>query len=123
MGMYTEIYVNVDFKEDTPPDFIKVIEAVVSGNTEGLDLPGRWSCLFRNCSCYTPRTRTAKLTYDEIAKQYSLIGKGDIKNYQGEIEAFFDYITPWVEKDYDNEPMFIGYHRYEEDNEPTLVYA
>ena len=122
MGMYTEIYVNVDFKEDTPPDFIEVIDAVVSGNTQGLDLPGRWSHLFSNGSYYTPRTCTAKLTHDEIGGYYSLIGKGDIKNYEREIEDFFHYISPWVEQDGEVK-TFIGYHRYESDDEPTLVYV
>lgn len=120
MGMYTEIYVNVDLKENTPENIIEVLEAMCSGDpyAEALkDKPVRWGYLFNSGSYYTPNTACAKLTCDAISKQYSLLGKGDIKNYEGEIEAFFDFIKPWCEND------FIGYYRYEESREPTLVYS
>jgi hypothetical protein len=59
------------------------------------------------------------LTYDEISKQWSLLGKGDLKNYEDEIEYFFNWIMLWVEGWPGD---FIGYHRYEESQEPTLVF-
>ena len=118
MGMYTEIYVNVGLKEDTPETIIATLQTICNGYTpEGF--PSRTGSLFRDCSYYTPRTCVSHLTYDEISKQWSLLGKGDLKNYEDEIEYFFNWIMLWVEGWPGD---FIGYHRYEESQEPTLVF-
>ncbi len=118
MGMYTEIFVNVDLLEQTPDEVIQTLKAICETDHKSLllaDKPSRWCFLFNNGSYYTPLTQCAALTFDRIAGHWSLIGKGDIKNYSGEIEAFFDYIRPWVQDD------FMGYMRYEEDDMPTLI--
>ncbi len=120
MGIYTEIFVNTDFKEDTPQEVINAITAMCNKdhNSEWLkDKPKRWSWLFNNGSYYTPSTECGKITYDTISCRYSLLAKGDIKNYNCEIEDFFDFIKPWCEEG------FIGYYRYEDAREPTLVYT
>ena len=126
MGMYTEIYVNVDFKESTPDSVIDTLRCITGDieyeserYTELMrDKPSRFYCLFSNMSYYTPRTCCGNLTYDKFSKCYSLIGKGDLKNYDNEIEAFFKFIAPYV----DGCCEFIGYYRYEEDKKPTLVF-
>jgi hypothetical protein len=118
MGMYTEIFVNVDLIESTPDEVIQTLKAICGYDSESPFLAGkpkRWSMLFGNGSYYTPNTQCAALTFDGIGNNWSLIGKGDIKNYEGEIEAFFEYIEPWVED------RFMGYKRYEEDEEPTVM--
>jgi hypothetical protein len=118
MGMYTEIYVNVDLKKETPYEVICVLKAICEKDFKPKhlnDYPDRWGALFCSGSYYTPNTSCANLTFDNISGQYSLLGKGDIKNYDGEIEAFFTFIKPWCEEG------FIGYYRYEENREPTLV--
>lgn len=121
MGMYTEIYVNVDLKEDTPHKVLDVLAAMCRGDEEGVlkDHPRRWASLFRDGSYYTPRTSCAKLSYDNIKQAYSLLGKGDIKNYDNEIEKFFEYIMPYVDA---SKGEFIGYKRYEEELVPTLIF-
>ena len=121
MGMYTETYVNVDLKEQTPSDVISALKAICGGDFDNpllATFPPRWSLLFGNGSYYTPLTCVGKLTFDEIRGAWSLIGKGDIKNYGGEIEQFFEWIDPWVDA---KEGEFIGYHRHEENLLPTLV--
>ncbi len=120
MGMYTEIYVSTNLKTETPLEVIAVLKAICDKdiNADCLkDKPSRWFMLFNNGSYYTSCTEAHSLAFDDISKQYSLIGKGDIKNYDREIEQFFNFIKPWAE------PGFIGYHRYEEEEEPTLVYS
>lgn len=120
MGMYTEIYVNVDLKKETPEAVIETIKAICEGDCDSKylkDKPRRWSMLFSNGSYYTPSTCCSSLTYDSIAKSYSLIGKGDIKNGDNEIEQFFEFVKPWCDNN------FIGYHRHEEDRDPILVYS
>ena len=123
MGMYTEIYINVDLKKDTPDDVIGVLKAMCdmeSGDRIELGLyPSRWGGLFYSNSYYTPNTYCHSLTFDTINNRWSLLGKGDIKNYGNEIEEFFKWIMPYV----DGYPGdFIGYSKYEEDQKPTLIF-
>lgn len=119
MGMYTEIYVNVNLKSDTPEEVIGVLEAICLGQNDGLlkDYPDRWKCLFSDMSFYTPSTSCAKMKYQ--MGFWSLLGKGDIKNYDNEIEKFFEYIMSYVDA---SEGEFIGYKRYEEAQVPTLIF-
>lgn len=121
MGMYTEIYVNADLKESTPQEVIDVLKAMTT-DSDTLpaalqDRPFRWSYMFYDGSYYTPKTECRHLTHDDISNCWSLLGKGDIKNYEDEIEEFFAFIAPHCEEG------FIGYSRYEESWEPTLYFA
>jgi hypothetical protein len=124
MGMYTEIFVNVDLKKDTPEEVINILKMMCDHDSKEEDwpedLPPRWQYMFYGGSYYTPNTRCANLHKCGFSNQYSLIGKGDIKNYGSEIQEFFDFIRPHVDPCLGCE--FIGYWRYEEDKEPTLVY-
>jgi hypothetical protein len=125
MGMYTEIYVNVDLKIETPENIINTLKAMCDmfdhekTNDTLAEFPPRWHCLFSNMSYYTPRTYCRYLNFDNISHQWSLLGKGDTKNYDNEIEQFFTWIMPWV----DGYPGdFIGYSRYEESTTPELYF-
>jgi hypothetical protein len=118
--MYTEIFVNVDLKKETPEEVLAVLRAMCGGEDQTpLDgKPVRWRMLFNEGSYYTPRTSCANLTFDKISNAWSLLGKGDIKNYEHEIEAFFAWLMPWVDGE---EGDFIGYKRYEVNQTPELV--
>lgn len=121
MGMYTEIYVNVDLKSDTPDEVINTLRAICEKDQASpllKDKPARWFILFNSGSYYTPNTECASLTFDTIGGNWSLIGKGDIKNYAGEIQQFFAWLMPYIDA---GEGEFVGYHRYEEDQLPVLV--
>jgi hypothetical protein len=120
MGMYTEIFVNVNLKKETPDEVLNVLRAMCfEGDEEHLKgFPIRWDRLFSDGSYYTPRTSCASLKWDRISEAWSLLGKGDIKNYEREIEQFFDWIMPWVDA---SPGEFIGYKRYEDSDLPTLV--
>lgn len=122
MGHYTEVYVNTDLIEDLPDDVLAVLTAVVEGDgdkLESLGKPRDWALLFGNGSYYTPNTRVAKLTYDDIAEQWSIIGKGDLKDLDY-IAPFFEWLKPYT--DDKSAGTFIGYHRYEDCALPTLVF-
>jgi hypothetical protein len=140
MGQYTEIFVNVDLREDTPEEIIDTLKCMVfnvscvnnwdndyfdhkvicyeSDRFAELmnDKPRRFPWLFTNGSYYTPYTQASELSYDYNSKQWSLIGKGDIKNYCSSIETFFEWIAPYSDTE------FLGYSRYEGCDEPTLYY-
>lgn len=125
MGMYTEIYINVDLKKETPDDVIRVLKAMChmlpnQECTEVLaDYPDIWGSLFSNMSYYTPSTNCRFLEYDDNTKRWSLLGKGDIKNYENEIEKFFEWIMPWIDA---SPGEFIGYSRYEDNDKPKLYF-
>ena len=122
MGMYTEIYINVNLRDDTPNEVIDTLQAICNGDDESpllKDKPHRWLMLFDNGSIYTPCTSCKNLTWDKLKNQWSLLGKGDIKNYKSEIQTFFDWIMPYVDACVGE---FIGYYKYEEALTPTLIY-
>lgn len=140
MGMYTEIYVNIDLVEDLPDDVLYVLKGlvrVVDCNSNFDNKPfnhstvnydddkfkqltsgfgRRFPWLFCNGSYYLPNTTVAELSYNFISNRWSLLGKGDLKNYRSEIQQFFKWIAPYSTTE------FLGYSRYEEEDEPTLHF-
>lgn len=128
MGEYTEIFVNVDLRKETPLDVLDTLRLLCGSHGEEDfdkrvarlgDHPRRWVSLFESGSYYTPNTRCANLTWDDAVEQWSLLGKGDIQNNNREIETFFEWLAPWIHA---YPGAFIGYHRLETDVEPQLVY-
>lgn len=127
--MYTEIYVNVNLVSNLPKDILEILQVMCESCSPSTNrneehykkilgnLPGKWLYLFRDGSYYTPSTSCAILSFDPISTRWSLLGKGDIKNYEREIETFFAFLMPYIDAP---EGCFIGYQRYEEDLLPTL---
>ena len=128
MGMYTEVYICSELKKETPMD---VIQYMFSNEDfrelkEPSPLPehpffklSRWSMIGRGSSYYHIPFSTRDLRWDEISKSFYLVSRSDLKNYDGEIEAFFDWIMPYLDK---QEGEFIGYSRYEESDTPKLYF-
>ena len=122
MVMYTEMFVSIELKQDTPSEVIDVLKAMCDMEPDAdclKDKPRRWAYMFNSGSYYTPDTSAREIRKDKTSGRYSLIGKGDIKNYDSEIEQFFEFVKPWS----DREDDFIGFMRYEEAREPTLIYS
>lgn len=123
MGMYTEILVkaSVDLDSISEKD-LNVIKYLFSGGdepcTENLPehkfftLP-RWN-LIGHCSSYYHHP----VVLNSMDEYGSIFSRSDIKNYDDEIDEFFDWIQPLVTK---TEGECIGYYWYEEDELPTLV--
>ena len=121
MAMYTEMYINVDLKIDEKHKEFEIIKKIVEHDFSYLEnngFPATWGQLFCSMSFYTPNTDCALLTYSEVGG-WSLLGKGDIENYNKDIEKFFSWIRPFVDG---SEGDFIGYIRYEDNSEPRLIY-
>ena len=125
MGMYTEFYVCA--RVLNKPEIVASLQTMLSGapsdsvsETHSLFSTPRWRWLF-SCSSYyfVPRS-THLFDYDDIGKYWVLIVRSDLKNYDGEIEKFFDWIRPHLEAD---ENVMIGYSRYEKSREPTIYYG
>ena len=129
--MYTEIYVKAVLKEDVNINVIDVLKYMLGMDNielEDLILPNHslfttnnWHYMLRSGSYYHVPYVVSLFEYNNISENYYLVVRSDFKNYQGEVEKFFDWISPHVEKDGDK--TFIGYSLYEEDDEPKLYYV
>ena len=120
MGMYTEIYVNVNLKSRTPTEVLSILSAICNNDSEFIlsqDKPLMWAYLFCNGSCYLPSTHCGQLF--KYFSSWALLGKGDLKNYNQEIEQFFVWLMPWIDAEIGE---FIGYQRYEECPRPKLYF-
>ena len=52
---------------------------------------------------------------------WCLTGSSNLKNYGGEINKFLLWIAPYLHTGADYKE-FLGFTRYEEDDDPTLIY-
>jgi len=124
MGMYTEIYTRIELKEDTPESVIQVLKFMLGEIEDMPALPDhalfktpRWDFMLRCHSFYHIPFSNQTLKYSDIGENYYLFGRSDLKNYDEEIEKFFDWIHPYCEHG-----GMIGYSLYEEDTKPTLYF-
>lgn len=128
MGMYTELHYNSQLNKDIPSKIIKILRLMVEGENQGnLIFPDhplfkthRWETMLRCDSYYFDADTHSTLRYDEITDAYFLCIRTNTKNYGKEIEKFIDFMNPYIYK-FNGE--FLGFYRYEENNEPTLIYC
>lgn len=124
MGMYTELAIGVRFKEDAPDTVIAAIQSMVDGGSvEGLDhalfgKPRHRMMLRSGGSYYFDAQPCLVWRHDDIARSWFLTLWTNIKNYEGEWEAFLDFIAPHID-----DQGYVGHMRYEEEDHPTLLYA
>ncbi len=117
--MYTELVLKCDIKGNAPKQVKDVLDFLFLGKEQPTELPdheffskGRWT-LIGNCSSY--------YHHPEVVNSYiegHLFSRSDIKNYESEIEAFLDWLMPYVD---DYEGRCIGWSWYEEADVPTLI--
>lgn len=128
MGMYTEVYICSKLTKDVPMDILKYLftDNFKLPIPEDLKLPDhpffkveRWFQIGHCCSYYHIPYPTSDLRFDETSKNWYLVSRSDIKNYDNQIELFFDWVMPYLDK---CEGEFIGYSRYEEFDEPKLYF-
>jgi hypothetical protein len=114
-------------QENLPEEVVRALQIMFGGADvpEGPlpDAPlfekSRWRMVGRCSSYYFIPESVSRMSFNNIANCWLIVSCSDLKNYDGEIEAFFEWIMPYV----DAQPgEFVGYSRYEECNEPTLYY-
>jgi hypothetical protein len=129
MGMYTEILVKIDFNKvninKNNLDILKyMFEEYSDIEKEELVLPNfdffkcdRWGFIGRSSSFYHHPTPINSWYEDE--NWVYIFSRSDFKNYDNEIDKFFDWLRSLnlVDKN-----TFIGYSLYEESNTPHLYY-
>lgn len=125
MGMYTELVISTRVKDS--PDIATILKFMLTHVGKPEILPNhplfetdRWQFMLTMCSHYFVPRAMHLFEFDDIAKYWCFISRSDFKNYDNEIEKFIDWISPHLEV----EPgEMIGYYRYEESSEPTVIYA
>lgn len=132
MGMYTEVYLAIELKRDTPQEIINVLKFLAEDTHE---LPfelipdhpffkcERWRWLFSMSSAYHPAAVINNFWQDDISKQWLINIHSSIKNYDQEIQKFCDWIAPYVNA-YVNDInyAFLGFMRYVENEMPTPIF-
>lgn len=121
MGMYTELVLGVELKQDE-----KVLDILryMLGDTEicpeypkhPLFDTDRWHMMLVCDSYYFDGHTDSSLDIDRIGV-CTLNVRSNLKNYCEEIDKFLNWLAPYI-RSYG----FIGYTRYEEDDDPLLIY-
>jgi len=127
MGMYTEIHFNSELKPDTPEDVINILKYMVGDlDDKPVSKPNhelfgdtRWRFMLQCDSYYFDADTHSTIRFDSISNSYYLCVRSNFKNYGNEIELFVEWIKPYLNK---TEGDFLGFSRYEETEEPTLIY-
>lgn len=125
MGMYTELVLKCQIKEDAPADVKSVIAHMFCGDDAPEKLPDhpffgltRWNFIGSCSSFYHhPEVVNSCPKFDYTESQY-IFSRSDIKNYDGEIESFIDWLKPYIDAP---EGQCIGWLWYEEEQQPTLI--
>lgn len=126
MGMYTEFHFNVELVKNVPDQVLDILR-YMAGDTpyEPTDLPDhalfrtqRWGSLMLGDSYYFSMKPASQVRYDDISRCWYLDVRSNLKNYGGEIQEFLNWIMPHV----DASTECLGYYRYEESDDPTLIY-
>ncbi len=127
MGMYTEFHFNVKLKKDVPQEVIDILNYMLNeGTKEPLPEPDhplfetcRWRIMLNMDSYYFAADTNSTLRYDDIGRCYYLNIRCNLKNYGNEIEKFINWIMPYIRA---FKGDFLGFYRYEETEQPTLIF-
>jgi hypothetical protein len=125
MGMHTELYLRSGLKDGTPQEVIVLLRAMVMGDGEPPETTpfggGRCPWMLRFASHYHFPYAQSSMDYADYVNRWYLFVRCDLKNYEGEIEAFLKWLAPHLNA---CEGDYIGHTRYEEDPLPThLIYG
>jgi len=119
MGMYTEVFIRAEIDREA---YEILTTAKVQRYAHGLsrDLE---PVLFGE-SWYFPHGyhfETA-LIVNGPGPTYFLSVRSSLKNYNGEIQQFVNWLAPHLVRDRDEREEFLGYTKYEE-SDPVFLYA
>ena len=132
MGMYTEVVVKIYIdKKRIGENNYNILDYMFNPNTKLITDDykpveheffkcSRWDSVGNMSSFYHHPNRVSDWyipPYNENDDEVYIFARNDLKDYDGEIDKFFDWINT-LDIMYTDE--FIGYSLYEEDNEPTI---
>lgn len=124
MRMYTELVLGIEIEDND-----KIIQTLryMLGETEyqpvddhELFKTDRWDYMLKCDSYYFDGQTDSKLYMDDLYEdnpKFYLNVRCNLKNYNNEINKFLDWLNPYIKTF-----GFLGYLRYEENEDPTLIY-
>lgn len=122
MGMYTELFFNAEFKNALSEADEAAVQYLFAGAPKPDEMPKH--PFFEMSRAYwmfnSPRYHGAGVTLKLGVFYRHVTAHIEIKNYEGEIEAFIDWVRPLLDNAKDT---CIGWTWYEEDDNPKLIYA
>lgn len=123
MGMYTELNIGVNLRSDTPENVIDILKYML-GDIDKVETPDhplfstkRWNFMLVSGSYYFDGHTDSSMEKNDISHEYELNVCCNLKNYDNEIKLFLDFIRPYLVT-----KGFLGYTRYEDCDDPTLIY-
>lgn len=131
MGMYTELLLKCEVKGGIDETAFQVLCHLFNKDPAPTQLPDhrffglpRWGHIGRACSFYHHPGSFSEFTTGGV-EQYDLRNDGgyifsrsDLKNYEGEIEAFLQWVHPYIQE---LDGKCIGWLWYEEWDCPKLL--
>lgn len=133
MGMYTRVHCDIVLHIDTPADILGALATMNEGGDQSPPLITphrffkceRWAFLFRSESAYFPDQEQRYVNFERVhifnpdqneTTTYRLYFRSSLKNYDNEIEAFADWVRPFVKSG-------VIYSQYEEFPDITVLVA
>ena len=123
--MYTALHFNAELKDDVPWEVVRTLQAMTKGQRTSGPLPehelfqtDRWQFMLV-CDSYSFVAETHSVLMEDPIVGYQLSVTCSFKNYHNEVALFLDWIMPHVNA---LPGDWLGYHMYEEDERPTLIY-
>jgi len=127
--MYTELVLKCCINDDVPPEVKQVLKCLFSHGEDPETLPDhpffslpRWEMIGR-CSSFYHHPNAVNSYWTGFGNDDDrgghLFSRSDIKNYDGEIESFIDWLRPYIDEEDD---QCIGWTWYEEESAPTLIF-
>lgn len=136
MGMHTEVVVKINFaRKQIGDNNFNILDYMFNQNTklmtddykpsDKITIPEhpffkcqRWDCIGNMSSFYHHPDRVSSwVTTHGNEDSIYLFARNDLKNYDDEIDKFFDWLNTL---DFMYSGEFIGYSLYEEDSTPTI---
>ena len=125
MGMYTELIFGVKLKKDTPENVINTLK-YMTGLISEIPKDYQWEIHKRNpllggSYYFAISNPSPNMSFDKISNEWQVNTRGNIKNYENEIEDFLKWIKPFISQGSGYKEMY-AITIYEEANEPTIYY-
>lgn len=122
MGMYTELFFSAEFKDKLSDVDEAAVQFLFGDADRPQEVPEHrfFECSRAYWMFNSPRHAGPGVTL-KIGDYYRHVTAHiELKNYEGEIEAFLDWVRPLLDN---SAGTCIGWTWYEENDNPTLIYA
>ena len=103
MGDYTQFFIAVNLKKDTPSEILSNLDQIViDSDYDGKEYPlvnlsGRFSIIGKCSSAYHPDILVSVLKKESYTNYYTLLIHSQIKNYDSDYEKFINWLRPYFE--------------------------